>query len=138
MCLSSICLKLSGIRLRYALFFLFFFWGVNKTFCSWHRCIFKFTSPSTIIKTQNPSSPSKYNSPLLQLMLWNFKRISRYQWCMPLGISVSYIGRGSPSIPIVLFFTILKVLVYALQNEFFLRFDYSFFSFAYAFLHFCE
>ena len=60
-------------------------------------------------------------------MLWNFKRISQYQWCIPLGISVSYIGRGSPSIPIVLFFTILKVLVYALQNEFFLRFDYSFF-----------
>ena len=50
-----------------------------------------------------------YSSPLLQLMLWNFKRISRYQWCMPLGISVSYIGRGSPSIPIVLFFILPKV-----------------------------
>ena len=61
--------------LDYAVLF-FFFWGVNKTFCSWDRCIFKFTSPSTIIKTQNRSSPSKYNSPLLQLMLWNFKRIS--------------------------------------------------------------
>ena len=135
MCLSSICLKLSGIKFRCALFF-FFFW-VNKTFCSLHPCIFRFSS-LTIIKTQNPSSPSIYSSPLLQLMLWNFKRISRYQWCMPLGISVSYIGRGSPSIPIVLFFTILKVLVYALQDEFFLRFDYSFFSSAYAFLHFCE
>ena len=134
MCLSSICLKLSGIRFRCALFSIFFFW-VNKTFCFSHPHIFRFTSPSTIIKTQNPSI---YSSPILQLMLWNFKGISWYQWCMPLGISVSYIGRGSPSIPIVLFFTILKVLVYALQNEFFLRFDYSFFSSAYAFLHFCE
>ena len=50
-----------------------------------------------------------YNSPFLQLIPWNFKRISRYQWCMPLGISVSYIGRGSPSIPIVLFFILPKV-----------------------------
>ena len=85
----------------------FFFW-VNKTFCSLHPRIFRFNSP-TIIKTQNPSSPSMYNSPLLQLTLWNFKRISRYQWCMPLGISISYIGRGSPSIPIVLFFILPKV-----------------------------
>ena len=103
MCLSSIYLKLSGIRFCCALFF-----GVNKTFCSLHPRIFRFSSP-TIIKTQNPSSPSMYSSPLLQLMLWNFKRISRYQWCMPLSISVSYIGRGSPSISIVLFFILPKV-----------------------------
>ena len=103
-----IYLKLSGIRLLCALLSSSFFW-VNKTFCSSHSHIFRFTSPSTIIKTQNPSSPSMYSSPFLQLMLWNFKRISRYQWCMPLGISVSYIGRGSPSIPIVLFFILPKV-----------------------------
>ena len=93
------------------LYFFFLFFWVNKTFCSSHSHIFRFTSPSTIIKTQNPSSPSIYSSPLLQWMLWNFKRISRYQWCMPFGISVSYIGRGSASIPIVLFFTVLMVLV---------------------------
>ena len=107
MCLSSICLKLSGIRFRCALFIFLFFW-VNKSFCSLHLRIFRLTFP-TIIKTQNPFSPSVYSSPLLQLMLWNFKRISRYQWCMPLGISESYIGRGSPSIPIVLFFILPKV-----------------------------
>ena len=61
---------------------------------------------------------------------------------MSLGIYVSYIGRerGSPSLSILLFFTSLMVLVYALQNEFqpFLRFDYSFLSFAYAFVPFCQ
>ena len=93
----------------YAVLFFFFFFWVNKTFYSSHLLIYRFTSPSTIIKTQNPSSPSMYSSPLLQLKLWNFKRISRYQWCMPLGISVSYIGRGSPSILIVLFFILPKV-----------------------------
>ena len=43
-------------------------------------------------------------------------------------------------IPILLFFTSLMVLVYALQNEFqqFLRFDYSFLSSAYAFVPFCQ
>ena len=56
------------------------------------------------------------------------------------AIYVSYLGRGSPSIPILLFFTSLMVLVYALQNEFqpFLRFDYSFLSFAYTFVPFCQ
>ena len=59
---------------------------------------------------------------------------------MPLGIYVSYIGRGSPSISILLFFTSLMVLVYALQKEFqpFLRFDYSFLSSAYTFVPFCQ
>ena len=59
---------------------------------------------------------------------------------MSLGIYVSYIGGGSPSIPILLFFTSLVVLVYALQNEFqpFLRFDYSFISSAYTFVPFCQ
>ena len=59
---------------------------------------------------------------------------------MSLGIYVSYIGRDSPSILILLFFTSLMVLVYALQNEFqpFLRFDYSFLSFAYTFVPFCQ
>ena len=59
---------------------------------------------------------------------------------MSLGIYVSYIGRDSPSILILLFFTSLMVLVYALQNEFqqFLRFDYSFLSSAYAFVPFCQ
>ena len=110
MCLPTICLKLSGIRLHYALFLFYFFsFGWIKIFYSSHTRISS-SPPSTIIKTQNPSSPSIYSSPLLQLMLWNFKRISQYQWCIPLGISVSYIGRGSPSIPIVLFFTILMVL----------------------------
>ena len=105
-----IFLHLSKIKWDQITLCFFFFFLVNKTFCSSHPRIFRFTSPSTIIKTQNPSSPSIYGSPLFQLMLWNFKRISRYQWCMPLGISISYIGRGSPSIPIVLFFTILMVL----------------------------
>ena len=77
---------------------------------------------------------------LFQWILWNLKGISRDKWCMLLGIFVSHIGRGSPFIPILLFFTILMVLVYVLQNEFqpFLRFDYSFLSSAYAFLSFCE
>ena len=59
---------------------------------------------------------------------------------MSLGIYASYIGRGSPSIPILLFFTSLMVLVYALQNEFqpFLRFEYSFLSSAYTFVPFCQ
>ena len=99
--------KIKWDQILLCTFYFFFFW-VNKTFCSLHPRIFRFSSP-TIIKTQNPSSPSMYISPLLQLMLWNFKRISRYQWCMPLGISVSYIGRGSPSISIVLFFILPTV-----------------------------
>ena len=59
---------------------------------------------------------------------------------MSLEIYVSYIGRGSPSILILLFFTSLMVLVYTLQNEFqpFLRFDYSFLSSTYTFDPFCQ
>ena len=100
--------KIKWDQISLCSFFFFFFFWVNKTLFSLHQRIFRFSSP-TIIKTQNSSSPSMYSSPLLQLMLWNFKRISRYQWCMPLGISVSYIGRGSPSILIVLFFILPKV-----------------------------
>ena len=96
----------------------FFFFWVNKTLCSSHPRIFRFTSPSTIIKTQNPSSPSIYSSPLLQLMLWNFKRISRCQWCM--YFCILYRQRFS-IYPDCTFLHKFKGL--ALQNE---RFDYSY------------
>ena len=58
---------------------------------------------------------------------------------MYLGISVFYIRRSSPDIPIALVFTIFMDLVYALQNEFqpFLRFDYCFLSSAYIVVPFC-
>ena len=95
----------------------FFFW-VNKTFCFSHPRIFRFTSPSTIIKTQNPSSPSIYSSPLLQLMLWNFKRISRCPWCM--YFCILYRQRFSIYSDCAFLHNFKGA---ALQNE---RFDYSY------------
>ena len=139
----------SQLTLRY---FCFCFW-VNKTFCSSHLRIFRFTSPS-----QNPKSFLSFNTQLpsssmnamefqknisvsMMHAFWYFCILYRKRFCIYSDCTFlhSFNGPGgSASISIVLFFTILMFLVYTLKNEFFLRFDYFFLSFAYAFLPFCE
>ena len=137
--------------LDYTMFFFFFSFGWIKHSIL-HTRVFQVNLP---YNNQNPKSFLSFNIQLPSSsinamefqknisvsMMHTFgyfcilyrKRFSIYSDCTFL-----HNFNGPPPIPIVLFFTILIVLVYALQNEFFLRFNYSFLSFAYAFLPFCQ